>query len=117
MQHVRRRRTLKRRSLKQQGGARDTLTSGANAPVAYDAAKYSSSKSGQAKAQTGGKRRRHHTRRHHSKHRRHHSKHRRHHSKHHRRHHSRRRRGGNPAFLTPGVLLALQKLVQKKDLF
>ena len=110
MQQVRRRRTLKRRTLRQRGGARDTLTSGANAPVAYDAAKYSSSKSGQAKAQTGGKRHRHHTRRHHSKHHRHHSK-------HHRRHHSRRRRGGNPAFLTPGVLLALQKLVQKKDLF
>ena len=49
-----------------------------------------------ASLQSGGKRRR----KHHSK----------------RKHHSRRRRGGNPAFATPAVLLAAQKLIQHNGL-
>ena len=48
-------------------------------------------------------RRKHHTIRKHKRH-----------SKHKRR--SRRRRGGNPAFLTPAVLLAAQKLIQHNGL-
>ena len=33
-----------------------------------------------------------------------------------RKHHSRRKRGGNPAFATPAVLLAAQKLIQLNGL-
>ena len=73
---------------KQRGGSTlETLPSNRNTPIAYEASKYNS----MSGTKVGGRR----------------------HSK---RRHSRRRRGGNPAFVTPAVLLAAQKLVQQNGL-
>ena len=85
---------------KQRGGTSiETLPSGR-----YYALPGASSTYNALSGKKGGRRRRkHHSKRHHSK-------------RHSKRRHSRRRRGGNPAFLTPAVLLAAQKLVQHNGL-
>ena len=93
---------------KQHGGSTvETLPSNRSTAVGYNASTYNS----MSGSKVGGRRRKHHSRRHRS-HKKHHS--RRHRS--HKKHHSRRRRGGNPAFVTPAVLLAAQKLVQHNGL-
>ena len=98
---------------KQRGGTTvETLPSGRNNALPGASSSYNSLSS-----KKGGRRRRkHHSRRHRRTHKRHHKRHHRSHKKHHKRHHSRRRRGGNPAYLTPAVLLAAQKMVQHNSL-
>ncbi len=122
---------------KQRGGmghetsGKETMPYGASSSIATAASTFSGSKSlkgGRRHSRRKHHSKKHHSKRHHSKRhhsrRKHHSKkhhsRRKHHSKKHhsrrkhhsKKHHSRRRRGGNPAFLLPGVLLAAQKMVQ-----
>ena len=107
---------------KQRGGSTlEALPSSRNAPIGFNASKYNSmsgSKVGGRRHKRRHSKRRHskrrHSRRHHSKRR--HSRRRHSRRRHSRRRHSRRRRGGNPAFVTPAVLLAAQKLVQQNGL-
>ena len=108
---------------KQRGGTNiEALPSGRNYALPGASSTYnamSGKKGGRRHRSRRHRSRRHHSRRHHSRRhrsRRHRSK--RHRSRRHRsrRHRSRRRRGGNPAMLTPAVLLAAQKMVQHNGL-
>ena len=91
---------------KQHGGSTvEALPSNRSTAIGFNASKYNSLNG----SKVGGYKK-HHKR----SHKKHHS--RRSHKKHHKRTHGRRRRGGNPAFVTPAVLLAAQKLVQHNGL-
>jgi hypothetical protein len=92
---------------KQRGGSTvETLPSNRSTALGFNASKYNSLNG----SKTGGRL----LRRSHNKHRK--CSHNKHRKRSHKRTHSRRRRGGNPAFVTPAVLLAAQKLVQHNPL-
>jgi len=102
---------------KQRGGSTvETLPSNRSTALGYNASAYNSIST----SKVGGRRRKHHKR----SHKKHHSRRRRlvgprrllRRKRSHKKRHSRRRRGGNPAFVTPAVLLAAQKLVQHNGL-